>query len=393
MGARPQLAGLLVLVLVSGAARGAAEPRLDETGPVPRPVPPPKREAVDQGIARGVRFLIERQNPDGSWGSARNTKGLNIYAPVPGAHHAFRGAVTSLCIAALCEVGGDDPAVAKALGSAEAWLLEHLPRLRRATPRAVYNVWGHAYGIQSAVRLLKRDTRDAERQKRLRDLIRQQVDMLTRYECVNGGWGYYDFNHRTQKPGGRPNSFVTATVVLALHEAREAEITPPDRIVRRGIDSILRQRNPDSSYYYSEPFRWRPQHPINRPGGSLGRSQACNAALRAWGDARITDDVLKTWLRRLAARNEWLGMGRKRPVPHESWFGVAGYFYYYGHYYAGLCIDMLPAAERAPFQDQIATILLRLQEKDGSWWDYPLYDYHQQYGTAYALMTLGRCRR
>ena len=37
--------------------------------------------------------------------------------------------------------------------------------------------------------------------------------------------------------------------------------------------------------------------------------------------------------------------------------------------------------------------LLGLQEKDGSWWDYPLYNYHQQYGTAFALMSLKRCVR
>ena len=35
--------------------------------------------------------------------------------------------------------------------------------------------------------------------------------------------------------------------------------------------------------------------------------------------------------------------------------------------------------------------MLDRQEKDGSWWDYPLYDYHQPYGTAFALMTLHRC--
>ena len=35
--------------------------------------------------------------------------------------------------------------------------------------------------------------------------------------------------------------------------------------------------------------------------------------------------------------------------------------------------------------------MLDRQEKDGSWWDYPLYDYHQPYGTAFALMTLQRC--
>ena len=58
-----------------------------------------------------------------------------------------------------------------------------------------------------------------------------------------------------------------------------------------------------------------PMHEINRPGGSLGRSQACNLALRLYGDERITDDVLKTWLDRLFARNGWLSIGRKRPGP------------------------------------------------------------------------------
>jgi hypothetical protein len=114
--------------------------------------------------------------------------------------------------------------------------------------------------------------------------------------------------------------------------------------------------------------------------------------MRLWGDQRVTDDVLRTWLDRLFARNLWLDIGRKRPIPHESWFMVAGYFFYYGHYYAARCIEQLDPSERAGHQDQLAQVLLRLQEKDGSWWDYPLYDYHQQYGTAFALMSLHRCR-
>ena len=80
-------------------------------------------------------------------------------------------------------------------------------------------------------------------------------------------------------------------------------------------------------------------------------------------------------------------------MPHESWFKVAAYFFYYGHYYAALCIEQLAAVRACrPYQDQLAHILLHLQEKDGSWWDFPLYDYHQQYGTAFALMSLARCR-
>ena len=112
-----------------------------------------------------------------------------------------------------------------------------------------------------------------------------------------------------------------------------------------------------------------------------------------WGDEAITDEVVSTWLDRLFARNGWLSIGRKRPIPHESWFQVAGYFFYYGHYYAAACMELLPAEQRGSYQDQMAALLIGLQERDGSWWDFPLYDYHQQYGTAFALMSLHRCRK
>ena len=86
-------------------------------------------------------------------------------------------------------------------------------------------------------------------------------------------------------------------------------------------------------------------------------------------------------------------MGRKRPIPHESHFMVAGYFYYYGHYYATLCVAQLPAARRPFYQDHLARILIGHQERDGSWFDFPFYNYHQQYGTAFALMSLQHSRK
>ena len=48
---------------------------------------------------------------------------------------------------------------------------------------------------------------------------------------------------------------------------------------------------------------------------------------------------MTNWLDRFIARNEWLGFARKRPIPHESYFMVAGYFFYYGHYYAEQCTE------------------------------------------------------
>ncbi len=354
---------------------------------------PPTSEAVDGAIARGVEFLLADQNSDGSWGTARRTKRLNIYAPAPGAHHAFRAAVTALGLEALIEAGRGREDVEKAIARGEEWLLRELPRVRRADGTAIYNVWSHAYAIQALVRLLDRHRGEDGPRAALRKLIDGQIDLLGRYESVDGGWGYYDFDFHTQKPGAGSTSFVNATVLVAFHRAKKAGFSLPAAVVERALAATERQRKSDHSYLYGEYLKWRPMQGINRPGGSLGRSQACNVALRYWGKSHVTDAVLDGWLQKLADRNLWLEFGRKRPIPHESYFQVAAYFFYYGHYYGALALEELPLEARRRHQDAISSLLLPLQEKDGSWWDFPFYDYHQPYGTAFALMTLARCRR
>lgn len=386
-----------VLLAVTWTHSGSAADAVPE-GPLqvtqtPRvgPIADVDAKVLETSIQRGLDFLIGYQNSDGSWGNPTRTKGLNIYAPVPGAHHAFRTATTAMCIMALIESGSETPETKRSLTRAEQWLLTYLPRLRRATPTAIYNVWGHAYSIQALVRMHRHHDDEAMRE-RLVELIESQFDLLDRYESVDGGWGYYDFRLGTKKPASSSISFVNATVLIAFYDAKSIGVEPPKKNVDKAIAALIRQRKPDFSYLYGEYLKDRPMRGINRPGGSLGRSQACNIALRVWGDNKITDKVLDTWLHRLFARNGWLSIGRKRPIPHEAWFQVAGYFYYYGHYYAALCIEDLPGEQQGLFQSHMVQTIIPKQEKDGSWWDYPLYDYHQPYGTAFALMTLFRCR-
>jgi len=354
----------------------------------------PGDEGVDRAIAKGIGFLVADQNENGSWGSARQTKGLNIYAPVPGAHDAFRAAVTAMAVSALCDSGlaEDEGAPRKALERGEEYLLENLPGIRRATADAIYNVWTHAYGIQALVDLHQRNE-DAEKRKRYVELINGQVDRLGRYESVDGGWGYYDFRAGTARPSSDSISFTTATCLIAFREASDLPgVVIPRALIDRAIDSINRQRKSDHSYLYGEYLDDMPMRGINRPGGSLGRTQACNHALRVWGDETVTDAVIKEWLVKLRDRNGWLDIGRKRPIPHEAWFQVAGYFYYYGHYYAARCVSLLPDDEETEYRKLVADLILSKQETDGSWWDFPFYTYHQPYGTAFAVMTLARCR-
>ncbi len=375
-------AALLLLFAPIAAAQ-------DTPAPPPEVTPP----AIDASIRRGVDYLLTHQNSNGSWGSARRTKNLNIYAPLPGAHQAYLAGASSLALAGLIDARDPRPEAEAAIARAAAWTASELPKLRRADPTTTYNVWGHAYGLRAMCRLHQRERDPAKKAEWVR-LGQEQVDLVGRYEDVNGGWGYLDLDSlATQKPSGVPTSFTTATVLLAMAEARgELAVKLNDTIVQHAIAGLNAQREPDFSYVYSFTHRMYPRVDINRPAGSLGRSQACNAALRVFGEKAVTDQVLLTWADRFLAREGFLSNVRKRPVPHEGQFRIAGYFYYYGIYYFTESVRLLPREKHAAYAKRLAALLLEHQEKDGSWWDYPLYDYHQAYGTGYSLMALAWCR-
>jgi len=381
---------MAVAALSAGLGGCAAAPAAGPT----RGVSPELAGRIDAALQRGTGYLLAHQNADGSWGTAGRTKDLNIYAPAPGAHHVFRVSVTSLCVAALIEAGGEraDPNVAAAIDRAEGFLFAELPELRRPEPRSVYNVWGHAYGIEALARMYARRPGDEARRRLLRELMAQQVQFLRTFESLRGGWGYIDYLEKTKRPTPVNVSSTTATCLVALREAQSLGVHVPAELVARGKEALYRMQNPDFTYIYSELMYFYRGKLINRAPGSLARSQGCNLALRLWGDGRITDAVLEEWLDRLWDRNGWLSRARKMPIPHESWWGVAGYFYYWGHYYAAMCVEQLPPARRARHQARLAEILIPLQETDGSWWDYPMYDYHYAWGTAMAMMALHRCR-
>ena len=357
-------------------------------------LPPATPEAIASAITRGVDFLIADQNANGSWGSATRTKDINIYAPLPGAHDAYRAGASGLALSGLLDSGDKRPETLATIAKAAAWSVEYLPKLRRADQTTTYNIWGHAYGLRALTRLHQTEE-DATKKALYKTLAQEQIQLVDRYEDVNGGWGYLDLfdNITTQVPTGITTSFSSSTVLLAMHEARETlGVKLDEKVVTSSLDSIKRQQTPDKSYTYSHNHITRPRADINRPAGSLARSQACNAALRAYGREGITDEVITEWADRFLAREGFLSIARKRPKPHDIHFRISGYFYYYGVYYFTQSVRLLPPEKQKPYAERLAALIISRQEKDGSWWDYPLYDYHQPYGTGYCLMALAWCK-
>ncbi len=333
---------------------------------------------IDRAIAEGVAFLVASQNPDGSWGRGRETTDFDVIAAVPGSHDAFRVGATGLCALALREAGE-----AKASRRALEYLATY-DGLRRANRMEIYNVWGHTYALQALARAYGEDRVEAYRAG-----AERQLRALERYETYMGGWNYYDFDVGIQPVSMEPTSFGTAAGLAALYEVKKAGLAVPEGLRRRALNRLKEMRKPDGSFLYGSDFRYHPLHLANRDKGSLGRTQAGHLALAVWDEGPGEKEV-RDGLERLFEEHRFIEIGRKRQYPHEAWYFTAGYYYYFGHYYAARLIERLPDPSGA--RERLAGFILPHQEPDGSWWDYKMWDYHKPYGTAFAVMTLLRCR-
>jgi hypothetical protein len=379
---------LLLLALLASVAGCTSAP--------PPPAAPPDPPSVharplDEAIREGAAWLIREQRPGGYWGTGCRTWGYDIYGSVPSAQFAFKTGTTGLCTMALRDVG--TPEAIEAARKGERWLVEESVRLRRGDQDEIYNVWGHIYAAQALAAALRAETDPALAEK-LRAAARTHLEMLERYQSAYGGWMYYDFLAHTRTPSYPPTSFTTAAGLVAFREARDAGVEVPERMVKACVRLVERCRLPNHAYLYAYGHRYRPLHPVNQIPGSLGRTQCCNEGLLAWGSPEVTLDDAREGLDLLFSKQGFLECGRKRPIPHEAYYAVSGYFYYFGHYYAARLLGRLPAEEARGRAEKLSALIRRHQEPDGCWWDYnAIWDFHKPYGTAYALMILVRCRR
>jgi len=366
-----------------------ASPALAQEAPnLAREMPPAGRVTVAEAVEAGVRYLVRTQNKDGSFGQSTVGRTWEIMASVPGSLHAFRAATTALCWMGLRDVPHRTPASEAAARKALAWMVKHV-RVKRANGVEMYNIWALAYGLRALSQAIRTKAEGAS-EEALRAEAARIVKAIGIYQVPDGGFGYYDFGAKTFHPSGTGMSFTTATVLVAFHEARRAGVEVPDGMVARAVKSVRRCRKEDGSYIYGIYLKYRPRMGVNQPKGSSLRTQACNLALDLF-DGGVTRADLRDGLRDLEKYHRFAVAGVRRPIPHESWYQVSGYFYLYGHMYAAMVLERLPLEDRRRFSPFLARAILKCREPDGSFWDYPIYGYGKAYGTGYALMTLGRC--
>ncbi|MEZ6005701.1 MAG: hypothetical protein R3F17_00630 [Planctomycetota bacterium] len=359
------LAALLLAVPQESQSAAAAAPQADASKPVVT------EKAVRAGYDAAIGYLIASQNPDGSWGSPGPESEQETIFSIE-AFYSWRLAAQGIAMRALAGADRSRADVRQARDRGLAFLCDaRLPV--RDSDWDIDLVWAGIYGLDACVALLE----DAEFAGEpwapwLRARGSEFLDLLLAYQSVGGGFGYYDFEHLGPKPQWS-TSFATAAVLPALQNAsRVLQREVPAGPVAEAQRLIERCALPNGAFAYDlQPLMGvRRLEYINQIQGSLGRIQVCHQALRKAGNPRYDDEVLRRGLRWFVEEHAVLEHVRTRPIPHEGRYQNAGYFYFFGHYYAAEVIRLLPRAERLGWFEAITPFLLATQWKDGSTSDY-----------------------
>src|SRR5262249_474286 len=168
---------------------------------------------------------------------------------------------------------------------------------------------------------------------------------------------------------------------LLLARAQGEEV--PDDLLARARKALEGSRTESGAFAYSGP---RPgKESPNLLPGSVARSPVCETTLvlLGGGSAKASQAALD------AFHQHWdqLEKRRQQPGTHKPPYGIAPYYFYYGHRYAAQAIEMLPEKARAVERERLLRLILRTRDADGTWND-RVFPRSRNYGTAAAVLAL-----
>ncbi|MEN9360055.1 MAG: hypothetical protein RL095_1590 [Verrucomicrobiota bacterium] len=339
-------------------------------------------DAVEVSASRAESWLLGSQNPDGSWGSFETLRQSEILTESSNTFAVFSQASSALAVIALLPTCRDEKVRASALKGLRLLMRKELRP--RSSPTVFYDVWAHSYRLECFCRCYQSPFFIEERPELLKH-IRASVAALLALEGIDGGFAYYDFGNITKTHSGKHStSFNIAVALRSLRLARSCGIDVPEARLQAAADCLRRCRMPDGAFTYAPHFDIHPLAGPSQHKGAAGRSSVCWLGLADSGEPGA-EAGLRLALQGFRLAYPFLISAQGRPRPHEGYYQNAGYYVFFGHFYAMEAAGRIGDRESS---DWIATRLIRLQSPDGSFLDFPLYSYGSVYGTAFALRAL-----
>lgn len=371
----------------------------------------PAKPTDDELIHTAVQALIQMQEEDGAW----PYEGVyRVGGRIPIGYRVGGTAIVAQALLYGAERGDAD--ADRAIRRGIEFILSQLddPLLEPST-KDTYDVrvWGHCYVLDIFCRL-RAAGRCGEHLQSIERWIPRLVEALVVQELKEGGWNYAN---RKQ-----PAAFVTAPVVQSLLLARSQGEKVPDAVFDRARQSLAAARYEDGAFLYSgvrstgrasaaaadtakttdganttpatqpadsapattAPTATRPARRTQLPG-SIARSAVAETTLTLLGvDAAPR---IQSALDAFHAHWDELEKRRKKTGTHEGPYGIAPYYFYYGHRYAAQAIQLLPAADRQREMERLREVILRTRDEDGTWND-RVFPRSRNFGSAMCVLAL-----
>ena len=333
-----------------------------------------KENETDKLIQNAVNQLIQIQEADGAW-PYEGVYRVNRRIPV-----GYRIGGTSIVSTALLYATAgnsteENEAVDSAIGRGIEIVLSDLenPLMKPSTAnRYDVRVWGHIYALDFFCRL--RSAKRFEDQRKQTDAWIPKLVKILRTEQLNdGGWNY--------ATRSRHAAFVTSPAVQAMLLARQQGEDIPDEVFERAKQVLLRSRTQKGAFQYSGVVTRRPA-PLP---GSIARSAICELTLvlLGAGDVEQVQDSID------AFHEHWdeLEKRRAKTGTHEGPYGIAPYYFYFGHRYIGQALQLLAEEDAATETEKLKSVLMKTKSDEGTWND-RVFARSKAYGTAMSVLAL-----
>ncbi|MDP1563963.1 MAG: hypothetical protein Q8M16_21485, partial [Pirellulaceae bacterium] len=228
-------------------------------------------------------------------------------------------------------------------------------------------LWAYAYRLRFLTARLRW-------KKESLKAINDAVEKLEGVQGNRGSW-YHEYS----------SSFVTATALLALADAKQAGATVNQQVVDKGLQSLLRDRYANGAYPYSSVRGNRANS--NAEGdiaASAGRMPICELALLLWG--KSDQSRLQFAIEQSLEHHDKLNVAYKYDN-HTSTLAYGGFFFWYDMQSRAEAIQNLTDLDaRSAAARQHQQLVLALPEIDGCFVD--SHELGRCYGTAMGLLSM-----
>ena len=326
-------------------------------------------------VTRAVKELIPLQEADGDW----PYEGVyRVRGEIPIGYRVGGTALVSQAL--LYGAPPTDKNVTAAMERGLDFMFVALGDSHMApSTRDAYDVrvWGQCCALEYLCRL-RAAKRLFDRREKVDSWIPKLTAALIEEELSGGGWNYA--SRRAHAP------FVTAPVVQALLWAKAQGEMVPDEVLGRARDVLRASRTKDGGFTYSG--LWTSETASSsraRVPGSIGRAPLCETTLVMLGAG--SPDAVAVALDAFHEHWDELKKRRKQHGTHAPPYGVAPYYFFFAHRYAGQAIAFLPQSRQSSERERLLALLLLTRDDDGTWND-RVFPRSRNFGTAMAVLTL-----